>query len=324
MLLSQFLKEKLNNCYKGTSCESICLSGMIHTGNFCNNGSLIAPSVVKHELMLQTKHSSSRFITAPSPWMVIPTTRLRASSGSCSNIGCEFHPSNCFTCLQKEVRSLSLKFPRSRDSKAKLDCISAIEWMISCGASTLIGTFWTLVESICSFTFRVYGCSWNPNTHRNHLWRSRSEFWACLPPHPNDPKAWIAAWGISWSCTIPWAISHAEVTPSFPLPMRSVSLSTVVDSSKSSNRWRFLPKMILETHSCYLIGNCDKHDQHVDCIRLTRLMSRWNMMEQKTMVMNKCWEHLGTTAIVVFAKNWCIFERVDHFSAKETGSKIQR
>ena len=58
-----------------TSLLSMCRSGTIATGNFCNKGSLTTPSSPKHDENDQTKHSSSRFMTAPSACTVTPINR---------------------------------------------------------------------------------------------------------------------------------------------------------------------------------------------------------------------------------------------------------
>lgn len=133
---------------------SMCRSGITATGNFIRRGSLINPSDEKHELIDQTKHSSSLFITAPSPWIVKPTSRLNFTSVS-RNIGCEDHGGKLWMWDQNVCRSFSVRFPRSSELNAKLDPIVAIACRISCGAKTLTGTVCTLVELICKPNLKV-------------------------------------------------------------------------------------------------------------------------------------------------------------------------
>ena len=225
-------------CNKGTSLLSICLSGIIATGNFISSGSLMTPSEEKHELIDQTKHSSSRFMTAPSPWIVKPIKRAKLTSRL--NTGCVAQGSKVRRWSQNAHLASSGKFPSSRLSKAKVDCINASALMISWGAKTLTGTRRTLEESTCNPNHNTCGCSCNPHRHLTHRWRSRSAFWGCLPSQPRELKARIAECGSSWSWTIPCAISHAEATLTLPLPTNSASFPTVFDSPKSSNLGRFL------------------------------------------------------------------------------------
>ena len=133
---------------------SMCRSGIIATGNFIRRGSLINPSDEKQELIDQTKHSSSLFITAPSPCIVKPTSRLNFISVS-KNIGCEDHGGNFWMWDQNVCLSVSSRFPRSNESNARFDPILAIACRISCGANTFTETVCTLVVLICKPNLKV-------------------------------------------------------------------------------------------------------------------------------------------------------------------------
>lgn len=208
-------------------------------GNFMSKGSLIIPSFPKHDDILHTKHSSSLFITAPSAWMVIPIKRDKLMVGSW-NMGCVDHGDNDLTWVQKKDLAESSRFPNIKEAKAKLESIVTKLCRISWGDRTRIGTSRTFRESTCNGIFKVYVCNCSPYKHRNHLWRSLSQFWGFLPPEPSEAKAFTAPWGMAWSSTTHCASSAAADTLHFPRPTRSVSFRTVLESSNSSSLWRFL------------------------------------------------------------------------------------
>ena len=149
-----------NRSMQVASWLSMYLSGIIATGNFKRRGSFTIPSEEKQELILHTNDSSSRFMTAPSPWMVSPMIRLKSTG--CWNMGCVFQAGNDCTCLQKRRRSPSSRLPSISESKAESACMTAMEWRISWGASTRTGTFRTFTESICRPRCKTYGCSSKP------------------------------------------------------------------------------------------------------------------------------------------------------------------
>ena len=204
----------------------MCRSGTKAIGNFTCKGSVIIPSCEKQLDMLQEKTSSSRFITAPSPWMVRPIRR-RKSQSLLFKQGWLAHGLRVRICSHQDSLEESSKLPSSTASKKDLDGIVAMAWIISWGRSTLTGTCCTLTLSICKGIWITYDSSWNPNKAFNQVCRSRSQFWRCLPSEPRVEKAFTASAGMSWSATMPVASSQAALIESFPRPIISVILATV-------------------------------------------------------------------------------------------------
>ena len=134
-----------NKCLFNINQESswllICLSGMTAIGYFTSNTSLQIPlmeaKILDHD---QQKNSSSRYIWAPSPCMLQPTSLSNVQLACAACMQGWFDQGFCFeTCSQKADLVSESVFPRINVLKANsLECAKAC--ITSWGNSTFTGT----------------------------------------------------------------------------------------------------------------------------------------------------------------------------------------